>query len=113
MKINSLLIVTLCLLSDFAYANDVDLELGLLSKKIGLCESSIVNKRCSNTKFCKDMDGYVNYLFKDSASAYFEYHLKVGNINNKNTDKFISNMQRYQNISELRREEAINGSKCQ
>lgn len=58
------------------------------------------------------MDGYIDYLFKDSASAYLDYHLKTGGMTKKNIEKFNSSLKRYSNIVELRKGESIEGSQC-
>lgn len=83
------------------YASEFDVELALLTKKIGLCETSIVTKKCSNTEYCQDLDNYADYLFKDSATTYMNYNLKTGDLNNRNINTFNSDLKRYSDIRKL------------
>lgn len=82
-------------------ANEVDIEQALFKKYLGLCEASIKEKKCTETKYCQDLADYRRYLYKDSAVTYFNYNLDAGNINKRNIGLFNSNAERLNKILEL------------
>ena len=94
----SLVMISFC---SPAKANELDVEIALFKKKVGLCEASIKAKNCTNTQYCQDLNSYTDYIFKDSVKTYFDYNIAEGNFNDVNIKIFTSTMNRYAEIKRL------------
>lgn len=91
------------------YASDFDMEMQLLDKKLGLCESAQATQKCRGTGFCEDLNSYTDYLFKGSSASYMEYHIKNGNLNQANYEFSKGILER--NLSVLRAERKLKACK--
>lgn len=105
-KLRAVLLFTL---SVNLYASDFDIEMQLLDKKLGLCESAQATQKCRGTGFCEDLSNYRDYLFKGSSASYMKYHIKNGNLNRANYEFSESVLKR--NLSVLDTEIALKACK--
>lgn len=84
-----LLIIFFCAVFNFSWCiagtSEVNAQIALLTEKADLC----ILSKDGNSKYCKEFDSFKEFIFKDSAQVWAQYHIDNNNINRSNEAKVM------------------------